>query len=94
VDITQVRFDRNEGRNSDDLTIVAALFDRNGNFLRADQNTLEMHLKDATLEKLHRSGVTVKSSFDVKPGGYMVRLVVRDAKASQLASRNGVVDIP
>jgi VWFA-related protein len=94
VDITQVRFDRNDGRNSDDLTIVAALFDRNGNFIRADQNTLEMHLKDATLEKLHSSGVTVKSSFDVKPGGYMVRLVVRDAKASQLASRNGVVDIP
>jgi VWFA-related protein len=94
VDITQVRFDRNDDRNSDDLTIVAALFDRNGNFIRADQKTLEMHLKDATLEKLHRSGVTVKTNFDVKPGGYMVRLVVRDARASQLGSRNGVVDIP
>jgi VWFA-related protein len=94
VDIRQVRFDRNDDRNSDDLTIVAALFDRNGNFIRADQKTLEMHLKDATLEKLHRSGVTVKTNFDVKPGGYMVRLVVRDARASQLGSRNGVVDIP
>jgi VWFA-related protein len=94
VDIAQVRFDRDNDRNSDDLTIVAALFDRNGNFLRADQKTLEMHLRDATLEKLHRSGLTVKTNFDVKPGGYMVRLVVRDTKASQLASRNGVVDIP
>jgi hypothetical protein len=94
VDITQVRFDRSDGRNSDDLTIVAALFDRNGNFIRADQKTLEMHLKDATLEKLHHSGLIVKTNFDVKPGGYMVRLVVRDAKAPQLASRNGVVDIP
>jgi VWFA-related protein len=94
VDITQVHFDRSDDRNSDDLTIVAALFDRNGNFIRADEKTLEMHLKDATLEKLHQSGVTVKTNFDVKPGGYMVRLVVRDTKASQLASRNGVVDIP
>jgi VWFA-related protein len=94
VDLNQVRFERADDRNSDNLTIVAALFDRNGNFIKADQKTLEMHLKDTTLEKLHRSGLTVKSNFDVKPGGYMVRLVVRDSKDSQIASRNGVVDIP
>ena len=94
VDLNQVRFERADDRNSDNLTIVAALFDRNGNFIKADQKTLEMHLKDTTLEKLHRSGLTVKSNFDVKPGGYMVRLVVRDSQDSQIASRNGVVDIP
>jgi len=94
VDLNQIRFDRADDRNSDNLTIVAALFDRNGNFIKADQKTLEMHLKDTTLEKLHRSGLTVKTNFDVKPGGYMVRLVVRDGKDSQMASRNGVVDIP
>jgi VWFA-related protein len=94
VDLNQMRFDRADDRNSDNLTIVAALFDRNGNFIKADQKTLEMHLKDATLEKLHRSGLTVKTNFDVKPGGYMVRLVVRDSKDSQIGSRNGVVDIP
>jgi VWFA-related protein len=94
VDITQVRFDHNDGRNWDDLTVVAALFDRNGNFISAKEETLEMRLKDATLEKLNHSGVTLKSNFDVKPGGYLVRLVVRDSKASQLAARNGVVEIP
>jgi hypothetical protein len=94
VDIGQVNFDHADGRNVDNLTIVAALFDRNGNYLRSDEKTLEMKLKDSTLERLHKSGVTVKTNFDVKPGGYMVRLVVRDSKASQLASRNGVVEIP
>jgi VWFA-related protein len=94
VDVAQVHFGRDGDRNTDDLTIVAALFDRNGNFLKADQKTLEMKLKDTTLEKLHQNGVTVKTNFDVKPGGYLVRLVVRDARDSQIASRNGVVDIP
>ena len=94
LDVNQIHFDRANDRNSDDLTIVAALFDRNGNFIKADQKTLEMHLKDTTLEKLHRSGLTVKTNFDVKPGGYMVRLVVRDSRDAQLGSRNGVVDIP
>ena len=94
VDIAQVQFDHSDGRNTDDLTIVAALFDRNGNFISADEKTLQMRLKDSTLDKLHQSGVTVKTNFDVKPGGYLVRLVVRDTKASQLSSRNGVVEIP
>ena len=33
VDLTKVGFEKSEGRNWDDLTIVAALFDRNGNFI-------------------------------------------------------------
>jgi hypothetical protein len=36
----------------------------------------------------------VKSSFDVKPGSYMVRLVVRDTEGQMMAAANGAVDIP
>lgn len=94
VDLTKVHFEKSDGRNWDDLTVVAGLFDRNGNFITGEQKTLEMRLKDTTLEKLGQTGVTLKTNFDVKPGGYMVRLVVRDSKAAQLAARNGVVEIP
>jgi hypothetical protein len=38
--------------------------------------------------------LTVKSSFDVKPGKYMVRQVVRDSEGAQMAARNGTVVIP
>ncbi len=94
VDLTKVGFAKLQGRNWDDLTIVAALFDRNGNFITGEEKTLELRLKDATLERLDQTGVTVKTNFDVKPGGYLVRLVVRDSKAAQLSARNGVVEIP
>ena len=94
VDLGAVRFDQHDGRHWDDLTIVAALFDRNGNFIEGQEKTLEMRLKDPTLAKLSQSGVTVKSSFDVKSGGYLVRLVVRDTKGASIASKNGVVEIP
>jgi VWFA-related protein len=94
VDLTHVGFEKSQGRNWDDLTIVAALFDRNGNFITGEEKTLELRLKDATLERLDQTGVTVKTNFDVKPGGYLVRLVVRDSKAAQLSARNGVVEIP
>ena len=94
VDLTHVGFEKSQGRNWDDLTIVAALFDRNGNFITGTEKTLELRLKDSTLEKLNQTGVTLKTNFDVKPGGYLVRLVVRDNKAAQLSARNGVVEIP
>jgi VWFA-related protein len=94
VDLNHVDFEKAQGRNWDDLTIVAALFDRNGNFITGEEKTLELRLKDATLVRLDQTGVTVKTNFDVKPGGYLVRLVVRDSKAAQLSARNGVVEIP
>jgi VWFA-related protein len=94
VDIGRIRFDKLDGRNKNDLTIVAALFDRNGNFVTATEKVLEMRLRDTTLERLSHTGVTVKTSFDVKPGAYLVRLVVRDSQAAQLSAENGVVEIP
>lgn len=94
VDIGRIRFAKTAGRNQDNLTIVAALFDHDGNIITGIEKTVEMHLRDATLERLNHTGVTVKTSFDVKPGDYVVRLVVRDSNAAQLSAENGVVEIP
>lgn len=94
VDLAHLRFDKTGDRNDNDLTVVAAVFDRNGNFVTGTQKVIEMKLRDATLAKLSRSGVTVRTNFDVKPGDYIVRLVVRDANASQLGAESGTVEIP
>ena len=53
-----------------------------------------MKLRDTTYTRLSSSGLTVKSSYDVKPGRYLVRLVVRDDEGAQMAARNGAVIIP
>jgi len=37
-----------------------------------------MQLKDATLDRLNRSGINIKSAFDLQPGNFLVRIVVRD----------------
>jgi hypothetical protein len=94
VDLAHLRFEKSAGRNQNDLTVVAALFDRDGNFITGTQRILEMKLRDETLEKLVRTGVTVRTNFDVKPGDYVVRLVVRDSNAALLSAENGVVEIP
>lgn len=94
IDLAHLRFEKEAGRNDDNVTIVTALFDRDGNIVNGIEKTVEMRLRDTTFERLSRTGVTVKTSFDVKPGDYLVRLVVRDSNAAQLSTENDAVQIP
>lgn len=94
VDLSRIHFRKEEGRNRNNLTVVAALFDRNGNLVTGTEKVVEMRLLDATLARMGQRGITVRTSFDVKPGGYLVRLVVRDSEAELLTAQNGAVEIP
>jgi VWFA-related protein len=94
VDVNAIRFRKDAGRSNDNLTFATAIFDENGNFITGGEKILEMKLLEATLTRLDHTGLTVKSSFDIKPGTYLVRMVVRDGEGSQMAAKNGAVTIP
>lgn len=94
LDVRRIHFRKEQNRNCDDLTVVSALFDRNGNFIKATEKRLELRLKDSTLESGVSAGIAVKTSFDVTPGSYVIRLVVRDAQGQMMSAANGAVEIP
>jgi VWFA-related protein len=94
VNVSNLRFRKADGRNNDNLTVISGLFDRNGNYISGMQKLVELHLLDPTLDKLQNAGITVRTNFDVAPGNYVIRLVVRDSEGQTMAARNGVVDIP
>jgi VWFA-related protein len=94
LDLRGIRFRKAEGRNRDDFTLATAIFDENGKFVTGGEKIVEMRLLDTTVDRLGHSGITVKSSFDVKPGTYLVRQVVRDSEGAQMAAKNGAVVIP
>ncbi len=93
LDVRHLHYRKVDGRNNNSVTVTAVVFDRNGNYINGNQKTIEMHWKDETLGSKLAAGVTLKSSFDVKPGSYMVRLVVRDEEG-QLTAQNGAIEIP
>jgi VWFA-related protein len=93
VDVKRLHFRKVEGRNDNVLTCVSAVFNRNGSFIQGTQKVVTMHWKDDTLERRLNSGITLKTSFDVKPGSYVVRLVVRDAEGQLMSAENGTVEI-
>ncbi|HTB14968.1 MAG TPA: VWA domain-containing protein [Bryobacteraceae bacterium] len=94
VDLKHLHFKKVDGRSRNVLSIVSAVFDRNGVLVGAIQKDVEMRLKDETFNARIANGVTMKTSFDVAPGSYVVRLVVRDSEGQTMAAHNGVVEIP
>jgi len=94
IDLKGIHFRKAEGWSMDDFTVATAIFDDNGNFVAGLQKVVKMKFQDPTYQNYLRTGLTVKSNFDLKPGRYTVRQVVRDSEGGQMAARNGSVEIP
>jgi VWFA-related protein len=94
IDLSTIHFLKEDGRNVDDLMLVAALFDTDGNYITSTSETIQMHLRDATLDKLSHSGISVKTSMGVKVGSYLMRVVVRDSQSTRIAALSRAVTIP
>jgi len=94
LEIKGAHFRKADGRSIDDFTVATAVFDENGKYVTGVEKIVQMKLLDKTYDRLSHTGITVKSSFNVKPGRYLVRQVVRDSEGSQMAARNGAVEIP
>ena len=94
LDISRLHLSKVEDRNRNDVTLVCALFDGNGNYLQGVKKIIELRLKDENLERHRSQGVTVDSVFEVKRGAYVVRVVARDAQGRQMAAADNTLEIP
>jgi VWFA-related protein len=94
LDMSSVRFRKEQDRNLNDVTFITVLFDRDGKYITGKEKKLLFRLRDTTLTKLTQSGITLKTEFDLKPGTYMVRQIVRDSQAGQLSGLSRTVEIP
>lgn len=92
LDVKHFKFKKADGRNNNTITVVSSLFDRDGNMVVAITKTLELHLKDDTLAAKVDNGLTLRTPFNVKPGTYLVRLVVRDSEGQMISAENSAVN--
>jgi hypothetical protein len=94
LDVSALRFRKEQDRNLNDLTFLTVLFDRDGKYITGKEKRLEFRLRDSTLARLTQTGITLKTEFDLKPGTYLVRQIVRDSEAGRLSGLNRTVEIP
>jgi VWFA-related protein len=94
LDLKLFKYNKANGRNNNTVTMVTGIFDRDGNYLQGIKKVMELHLKDDTLANRLPRGATIKTNFDLMPGTYLVRQVVRDSEGQQLSATNAAVVIP
>jgi VWFA-related protein len=94
VDIGSMHFRKEAGHNMDDVTLMVALFDADGNYLAGQKKTLKMHLSDATLRNLQNTGATMTAELKVKPGTYLVRAVLGESESQQIGASSQTVEVP
>ncbi len=95
LDVKTIHFVRASGRNNDQLTLVTAVFDSNGNYVNGQQKKIDFKLLDPTLARLRGTGITLRASFDnIAPGRYVVRAVARENNGPLLGAASRTVDVP
>ncbi|HET9306143.1 MAG TPA: VWA domain-containing protein [Candidatus Sulfotelmatobacter sp.] len=94
LDIQGIRLRKADGRNRNDIVLATGVFDRNGQLVDGQIKEIALKLQDSTVERLRHSGLTFKTVFQVKPGSYIVRSVLRALEGNQLTARNLTTVIP
>ncbi len=94
IDLHPLRFRKDADRNLDSLTFVTVVFDRDGHVVSGEEKAVELRLRDVNLDRYMQSGITMKSAFDVPPGTYLVRSIVRDSDSGEISGLNRTVEIP
>jgi hypothetical protein len=94
IDLKLLHYRKADGRNCQELTAVAAVFDRDGNFVTGKQQILTLKLRDKTMDGLgQKPPETLQSSFALSPGTYLIRLVVRSAEDQTITEVSSQLDV-
>jgi VWFA-related protein len=88
VDVSVLHFRKDADRNIDTLIFETALFDKDGKYVAAKEGSLDLRLKDANLGKFTQSGINAVVKFQVPPGAYRIRELVRDTESKDRAAVN------
>jgi hypothetical protein len=85
VAIDNLQFPIRDDRRAQQLKLVAALLDANGNIVAAKEGTMDFALTDATYARLFTTGINAGLNLDVPPGRYRLRAVVQEAVDGKMA---------
>jgi len=94
ADMQSVRFLKQDGRNSDDITLTVVVFDSDGNYITARQQTTKLRLTDVALQNLRRGGGETSVDLTLPTGTYLVRAVLGESASSQVGAASQSVRIP
>ena len=93
VDVTQLRFLKQDGRRVQRLTFVVALVDAQGKLAAAKHGAMDLALTDTTFERLAITGLNASVTLQAPPGSYHLREVIQEGLDGRIATTLQPVEI-
>jgi hypothetical protein len=94
VDLRAFGFKQEEGRSVDSLEYLLVVAHReSGEYFRYDEK-VQMKLLPATRDKVFLSWYTIAKDFELPPGGYQAKMVVRDRNTGRLGTVVHEFEVP
>jgi VWFA-related protein len=93
VDIAKLAFAVRNDRKVQQITFVTAMLDSAGKLVAAKEGRMDLALTAETYERLAKTGVNAKLTFQMAPGMYRLREVVEEAVHGAVSSSTNAVDL-
>jgi hypothetical protein len=94
VDVSDFSFQDQDGRLTDSLEFLLVVVHRDsGEFYQYNQK-VDMKLLPATREKLKKTWYAIVRDFELAPGGYQAKIVVRDKNSGRVGSVIHEFEVP
>jgi VWFA-related protein len=93
IDISKLQFATQDGRKKQRIAFISALLDAQGKMVTAKEGWMDLALKPGTYDRLVKTGLNAKLTFQLDPGVYKLREVVEDAVDRHLSSSTNSIDV-
>ncbi len=94
IDVSKFGYHEKDGRFADTIDFLLVVAHREtGEFYRYDQK-VEMNLQPATRERIAKNWFPVVRDFELAPGGYQAKIVVRDRNSGRIGTVVHEFDVP
>jgi VWFA-related protein len=93
LDISKLPFEKQNDRQNQHITIVAAFFDAQGKMVAAKEGRMDLALKPETFDRMAGQGMNADLTFRMPAGVYKLRAVVEEAVKGGIASSTYPIDV-
>ncbi len=94
ADVSNFGFEQKNGRFADTLEfLLVAAHRETGEFFRIDQK-VDMNLLPATRERVTKSWFPILREFELAPGAYQAKIVVRDKRTGRIGTLTHPFEVP
>lgn len=94
VDVKGLEFLNEDEHRKNSLNLMVAAYDEHDKWIDGVEKEIDLNLLEPNYVSMLRYGFTAKVNFNLPPGHYKIRSVVRESLRSQMGSASRLIDVP